>query len=64
MYKIGTFNKISPVGLGKLTDDYAVVENQGDAHGIILRSYDLHDMDFSENWASWYSTLRAQTPTL
>ena len=48
MYQIGTFNKISPVGLGKLTDDYVVVENQGDAHGIILRSYDLHDMEFSD----------------
>ena len=49
MYNIGTFNKISPVGLGKLTDDYALVEDQNQAHGIILRSYDLHDMDFSED---------------
>ncbi|MGX8774726.1 MAG: 3-phosphoglycerate dehydrogenase [Bacillota bacterium] len=49
MYKIGTFNKISPVGLDKLTDDYEVLENQGDAHGIILRSYDLHDMEFSDD---------------
>ena len=48
MYKIGTFNKISPVGLDKLTDNYEVLENQGDAHGIILRSYDLHDMEFSD----------------
>ena len=48
MYKIGTFNKISPVGLSKLTDDYSLVEDQNDAHGIILRSYDLHEMDFSK----------------
>jgi len=48
MYKIGTFNKISPVGLSKLTDDYVLVEDQNDAHGIILRSYDLHEMDFSK----------------
>ena len=48
MYKIGTFNKISPVGLNKLTDDYSLVEDQNDAHGIILRSYDLHEMDFSK----------------
>lgn len=49
MYKIGTFNKISPVGMDKLTDDYAVVENPDEAHGIILRSYDLHEMDFSDD---------------
>ena len=48
MYKIGTFNKISPVGLNKLTDDYSLVEDQNDAHGIILRSYDHHEMDFSK----------------
>ena len=49
MYKIGTFNKISPVGLGRLTDDYALVEDQNEANGIILRSYDMHEMDFSDN---------------
>ena len=49
MYKIGTFNKISTVGLGKLTDDFALVEDQNEANGIILRSYDMHEMDFSDN---------------
>ena len=49
MYKIGTFNKISPVGLGKLTDDFALVEDQNEANGISLRSYDMHEMDFSDN---------------
>lgn len=49
MYKIGTFNKISPIGLGKLTDQYELTENIDEANGIILRSYDLHDMDFSDN---------------
>ena len=47
MYKIGTFNKISPVGLDKLTDEYVIVEDQNEANGIILRSYDMHDMEFS-----------------
>ncbi|MDO4833823.1 MAG: 3-phosphoglycerate dehydrogenase [Bacillota bacterium] len=47
MFKIGTFNKISPVGLGKLTDAYTLVENPDEAHGIILRSYDMHEMEFS-----------------
>ena len=49
MYKIGTFNKISPVGLGKLTDNFALVEDQNEANGIILRRYDMHEMDFSDN---------------
>ncbi len=49
MYKIGTFNKISPVGLGRLTDNYTLVEDQNEANGIILRSYDMHEMDFSDN---------------
>ena len=49
MYKIGTFNKISPVGLDKLTEDYVIVEDQNEANGIILRSYDMHDMAFSED---------------
>ncbi|MDO4486743.1 MAG: 3-phosphoglycerate dehydrogenase family protein [Bacillota bacterium] len=49
MYKIGTFNKISPVGLGKLTDNFALIEDQNEANGIILRSYDMHEMDFSDN---------------
>lgn len=49
MYKIGTFNKISPVGLGKLTDSYTLVEDPNEAQGIILRSYDMHEMDFSDD---------------
>ena len=48
MFKIGTFNKISPVGMSKLTDAYTVVENPDEAHGIILRSYDMHEMEFSD----------------
>ena len=49
MYKIGTFNKISPVGLGRLTDSFALVEDPNEANGIILRSYDMHEMDFSQD---------------
>lgn len=47
MYKIGTLNKISPVGLGRLSDQYSVSENLDDATGIIVRSADMHDMTFS-----------------
>lgn len=49
MYKIGTLNKISPVGLARLTDEYTVVEDVQEANGIILRSYDMHEMELSEN---------------
>lgn len=49
MYNIGTFNKISSVGLGRLTDSYTLVENPEEANGIILRSYDMHKMEFSDN---------------
>ncbi|MBQ9707899.1 MAG: 3-phosphoglycerate dehydrogenase [Firmicutes bacterium] len=48
MYKIGTLNKISPVGLSRLTDDYQITEDVNEANGIILRSYDMHEMDFSD----------------
>ena len=49
MYKIGTLNKISPVGLARLTDDYTVIEDVAEANGIILRSYDMHEMELSDN---------------
>ena len=48
MYKIGTLNKISPVGLSRLTDDYQITEDVNEANGIILRSYDMHEMDLSD----------------
>lgn len=47
MYKIATLNKISPVGLKELTDNYKVVDETEEANGILLRSYDLHNMEFS-----------------
>lgn len=49
MYKIATLNKISPVGLGKLTDDYTVIDDINEADGIILRSYALHDTEFPDS---------------
>ena len=48
MYKIATLNKISPVGLGKLTDNYELVENIDDACGIVVRSQDMKSMEFSD----------------
>lgn len=49
MYKIATLNKISPVGLGKLSDDYSLIDEVDLATGIMVRSHNMHDMQFSEN---------------
>lgn len=48
MYKIATLNKISPVGLGRLTDSYTITENIDEANGILVRSAAMHDMKFSD----------------
>lgn len=48
MFKIGTLNKISPKGLAKLPDSYEVVgDNLEEADGILVRSFKMHDMQFS-----------------
>ena len=49
MYKIATLNKISKVGLAHLTSDYEVVDAVETAEGILVRSQDMHSMDFSED---------------
>ena len=59
MYKIGTLNKISPVGLARLTDDYTVVEDVAEANGIILRSYE-HARDGAFRRICWLSAEPAQ----
>ena len=48
MYKVATLNKISPVGLGELSDKYEITDRLDDAHGIIVRSQNMNDMDFSD----------------
>jgi len=48
MVKIATLNKISPVGLACLTNDYAITGNVEEAAGILVRSQDMTDMAFSK----------------
>ena len=48
MFKIATLNKISPVGLAKFTDNYEIIDNLDDACGIVVRSQDMKEMDFSD----------------
>ncbi len=49
MKKIATLNKISQKGLSLFTDDYEIIEDINEAEGIIVRSHDMHEMDFSSN---------------
>lgn len=49
MYKIATLNKISPVGLARLTDGYTVIDSTDEANGILVRSYAMHEMEFSND---------------
>ena len=47
-YSIGTLNNISKVGLDRLTDQYALTEDINEANGIVVRSYKMHERDFSD----------------
>ena len=47
MYKISTLNKISKVGLSHFDDRYIITDKIEDANGILVRSQDMHSMDFS-----------------
>jgi len=49
MYKVAALNKISKKGTSLLTDKYEIVENIDDATVILVRSADMHDMEFSDN---------------
>ena len=48
MYKIATLNKISPVGLNQFTDDYTLIDEIDQATGILVRSQNMKDMEFSD----------------
>jgi D-3-phosphoglycerate dehydrogenase len=49
MYKIATLNKISGAGMSRLDAKFEITENLDEAHGILVRSQDMHDMRFSPN---------------
>ncbi len=48
MYQIATLNKISHKGLDRFTDNYTVGDDAQIAEGILVRSQDMHSMDFSD----------------
>ena len=49
MFKILTLNKFSKVGLGQLSDNYTVSDNEANPDGILLRSFKMHDMELPES---------------
>jgi len=50
MYKIGTLNKISTIGLdGFSRDKYEVASDLSDPDAIVLRSFKMHDMQLGNN---------------
>ena len=49
MYNILTLNKISPCGLNKLGDNYAIGDNIANPDGIIVRSVSMHDMEMPQS---------------
>ncbi len=48
MTKIATLNRISPVGLARLPETYTLTKDLEEAEGLILRSADLHETEFSD----------------
>ncbi len=48
MYKVATLNKISPVGLAELGEEYEISESLERAEAIIVRSFKMNDMEFED----------------
>ena len=49
MYTIATLNNISQAGLSQFTPSYEIVEDIKKADGILVRSHDMCQMEFSDN---------------
>ena len=49
MYNIKTLNKISPVGLTRLGENYTVGDDVQNPEAVLVRSASMHDMEFPES---------------
>ncbi len=49
MYKYKCMNPIAKIGLNNFTDEYVAVDNVDEAEGILVRSANMLEMEFSEN---------------
>ena len=52
MYKVQTLNKIAKVGLNVFDDKYTYGDEVENPDGIILRSFNMHDMELPESLAA------------
>jgi D-3-phosphoglycerate dehydrogenase len=48
MFKYKCLNPIAKIGLNNFTDQYEVVDNIDDADGVLVRSANMNEMEFSE----------------
>ena len=49
MPKIKLYNNIAQIGLDQFTPDYEVNENMEDEDAILVRSANLHDIEYNAN---------------
>ena len=49
MYKYKCMNPIAKIGLNNFSDEYQTVDNVDDAEGILVRSANMLEMEFSDN---------------
>lgn len=49
MYKVKLYNNIAPVGIQQFTADYEVGENVENEDAILVRSANLHDLEYGNN---------------
>ena len=49
MYKVKLYNNIAPVGIQQFTADYEVGENVENEDAILVRSANLHDLEYGDN---------------
>ena len=52
MYKVQTLNKIAKIGLNVFDDKYTYGDEVENPDGIILRSFNMHDMELPESLAA------------
>ena len=49
MYNVKTLNKISPIGLSRLGENYTVGDDVENPEAVLVRSASMHDMELPES---------------
>ena len=53
MFQIHYLNKISQQGTALWTEDFSLTDDMEKADGIVLRSANMHDMEYIRNRKRW-----------